>query len=311
MKYIALFLAALFCSSFAQAQLRSKNGYNVWAKEKIRYLNSRIIRDPYNPQLRVLMANAYIQDGRKYEAKKELYHALELDSTLAEAYCNLGIVLHSQGYGPEARANYEKALSLDSTMVEARAGLGTLLCRSERQAEGLEHLEMVVRMDPDHLGARYNMAVAYHQVDDFKKAIEHLSVLVSFQEDYPGAKIGLARAYYSLGLLRLQAEQFALALEVLAKAVEYEPRNSNMHFAKGLAHLESEDLTGAELAFKMAIEIERDYIPALHNLGTIYERQGRLDEAEAVYLRVQELAPHMSTIESVKHTTYDVKYLDE
>ncbi|MGB1719315.1 MAG: hypothetical protein ACPHO6_14205, partial [Candidatus Latescibacterota bacterium] len=42
----------------------AKGGYNVWAKEKIRYLNSRIIRDPYNPQLRLLMANAYIEDGR-------------------------------------------------------------------------------------------------------------------------------------------------------------------------------------------------------------------------------------------------------
>ena len=50
----------------------AKGGYNIWAKEKIRYLNSRIVRDPYNPQLRLLIANAYINDGRKFEAKKEL-----------------------------------------------------------------------------------------------------------------------------------------------------------------------------------------------------------------------------------------------
>jgi tetratricopeptide (TPR) repeat protein len=309
MKYWLALGLALLLAGAAQAQLKSKNGYNVWAKEKIRYLNGRIIRDPYNPRLRVLLANAYIDDGRKFDAKKELHYALELDSTFAEAYCNLGIVLHTQGYGPEAQMHYEKALALDSMMVEARAGLGTLLCRSEHQAEGLEHLEKVVLMDPDHLNARYNMAVAYHKVGDFKKAIEHLEILFSIQDDFPGARNGLARAYYSLGLLRLQAEQGELALESLTEAVRYEQSNGNMFFAKGLAHLESEDLVGAEQAFKRTIEIEIDYIPALHNLGTIYERQGRLDEAEAAYLRVQELAPHMSTIEAVKHTTYDVKYL--
>ena len=149
---ISPFLLIVSLSMLCSAAV-AKGGYNVWAKEKIRYLNSRIIRDPYNPQLRLLMANAYINDGRKLEAKKELYRALELDSTFAEAYCNLGVLLHSQGYAKEAETNYEIALYLDSTLVEARAGIGTLLCRSERQVEGLEHLEAVIRLDPDHRGA--------------------------------------------------------------------------------------------------------------------------------------------------------------
>ena len=91
----------------------------------------------------------------------------------------------------------------------------------------------------------------------------------------------------------------------------HEADNSNMHFARGLAYLEAEKLPDAEASFTRAVEIERDYIPALHNLGLVYERQGRSEEAEAAYLRVQELAPHMSSIEAVKHTTYDVKYLVE
>ena len=119
------------------------------------------------------------------------------------------------------------------------------------------------------------------------------------------------RLFQSPAAHRMQAEQAELAVGALERAVLYEDRNSNMFFAKGLAHLEADDLHSAERAFKKAVEIERDYIPALHNLGLVYERQGRLDEAEAAYLRVQELAPHMSSIEAVKHTTYDVKYLVE
>ena len=71
--------------------VEAKGGYNVWAKEKIRYLNSRIIRDPYNPQLRLLMANAYSNDGRKFGQKE--YRAL-VGFYLCEA-SQLGVLLHS------------------------------------------------------------------------------------------------------------------------------------------------------------------------------------------------------------------------
>jgi len=134
---LAFLLLALLCSE-GQAQRQDKRGYNLWAKEKIRYLNAKVIIEPYNPQLRVLLANAYFDDGQKYEAKRLLLEALQLDPDYAEAHCNLAVILHVQGYDREAEHHYEEALRLDSLMVEAMAGLGTLLCRTERQAEGIE-----------------------------------------------------------------------------------------------------------------------------------------------------------------------------
>ena len=196
-------------------------------------------------------------------------------------------------------------------MVEAMAGYGALLCRSGRQAEGLEYLEKVVSVQPDHVGARFNMAVAYHKVGDFKKSIEHLEILLQTDFKYPGGRRALARAYYSLGLLRLQAEQPDLALEVLVKAVEYEQESEDMYFAKGLAHMDSGDLAGAEEAFKQVITLERDHIPALHNLGTICEKTDRAEEAIEYFLKVQQLAPHLPTMEAVKHSSYKVEYLVE
>ena len=308
---LAFLLLALLCSE-GQAQRRDKRGYNLWAKEKIRYLNAKVTIEPYNPQLRVLLANAYFEDGQKYEAKRLLREALQLDSNYAEAHCNLAVMLHGQGYDREAKHHYEEALRLDSLMVEAMAGLGAcLLCRSERQAEGLEYLEEVVALQPDHVSARFNMAVAYHKVGDFKKSIEHLETLLQVDFKYRGARRALARAYYSLGLLRLQAQQPELALAGLAKAVEYEQDNESMFFAKGLAHLDSGDFVGAEAAFKQVIALSGDHIPALHNLGVICEKTERYEEALQYYGKVQQLAPHLATIEAVKHASYNVNYLIE
>ena len=100
---LAFLLLALLYSE-GQAQLQDKRGYNLWAKEKIRYLNAKVTINPYNPQLRVLLANAYFDDGQKYEAKRLLLEALQLDPDYAEAHCNLAVMLHGQGYDREAQA---------------------------------------------------------------------------------------------------------------------------------------------------------------------------------------------------------------
>jgi Flp pilus assembly protein TadD len=84
-----------------------------------------------------------------------------------------------------------------------------------------------------------------------------------------------------------------------------------MLFAKGLAHLDSGDLTGAEAAFKQVIALTGDHIPALHNLGAICEKTERFAEAIQYYDKVQQLAPHLATIEAVKHASYNVNYLVE
>ena len=110
MKAVLAFLLLALLYSEGQAQRQDKRAYNLWAKEKIRYLNAKVTINPYNPQLRVLLANAYFDDGQKYEAKRLLLEALELDSNYAEAHCNLAVILHGQGYDREAEHHYEEAL---------------------------------------------------------------------------------------------------------------------------------------------------------------------------------------------------------
>ena len=52
MKPVLFLLLALLCSE-GQAQRQDKRAYNLWSKEKIRYLNAKVTINPYNPQLRV------------------------------------------------------------------------------------------------------------------------------------------------------------------------------------------------------------------------------------------------------------------
>ena len=301
-----LLLLAFLCG---RAEAQGKKAYDVWTKEKVRYLENRVIRDPYDARLRVLLANAYSADGKKRKARDQLKEALELRPDFPEAHCNLAVLLHGQGAFESAEEHYREALRLDSTMVEAMAGLGALLCQVERQAEGLEYLEKVALLRPDYTSARYNMAVAYHKIGDFARAIHHLEALLEIAPRYPGARRALARSCYSLGLIRLQAGQPRKALDLFDRALQYEGNDENMLFAKGLAHMDLAEYSGAAAAFEKVVALNAEHLPALHNLGAVYERMGRLEEAKRCYDRVKALAPRLGTIEAVKQATFDVNYL--
>ncbi len=289
----------------------AKERYNVWAKEKIRYHHDRVKQDPYNAQLRVLLANAYYSDGRYFEAAEELEQALKLDADYPEAHCNLGIVRHAQSMVTEAEGHYRQALQMDSTLVDAMAGLGTLLCANGRRAAGIKFLERTLIHDGRRDDTRFNLGVAYHKVGDYRKATDHLERLHERQPGYPGLGHGLAQSYFARGLTLLQAELPAEALDYFRKSGTLRQDAANVHYAEGLAHLRLDDLVAAEKAFVAAVRLDKDHVPALHNLAHVLDATGRPQDAERYYSRVARLTPHLDTIDAAREATFDVKVLLE
>ena len=89
----------------------AKEGYNVWSKERVHRLHQRVLLEPDNVRVRLLLANAYYEDGETWEAKRELRRALEIKPDYPEAHCNLAVILHAQSSLSEARRHYEAALT--------------------------------------------------------------------------------------------------------------------------------------------------------------------------------------------------------
>ncbi len=299
-------IALVICVSAGQG----KEGYNLWTKERVRYLLERTKREPENAGLHVMISKAYFEDSQPRKAEKHLHLALEMEPSFAEAHCNLAVMLHAQRRLSGARQHYEAALVSDSTMVEAMAGLGTLLCGTNRPVLGIQHLERVWVLDPSQLKARYNLAVAYHQVGDFEKAIEHLRSLLAEQPGYPGGRHALAQAHFSRGLILLGAKMPEESLEFFENALEG-GRDDDFFFAKGIAHLRMGEMQQAERAFSSAIELNEEHLPALHNLATVFELTDRTAKARHYYDRVRVLAPHIDSIDAARAAIYDEAYLME
>lgn len=292
----------------AAREAAAKEAYNVWSKERVHRLHQRVLREPGNVQVRLLLANAYYEDGEIWEAEREMRRALELQPGYPEAHCNLAVILHAQLSLAEARYHYDEALKGDSTLVEAMAGLGVLLCRTG-QGRGIELLEQVLQREAGRHSARYNLAVAYHRAGDFGRAIQHLESLLESGASYPGARAAMAQACFGRGLVLLQAQQPDAALAFYSRALEYDSSDDDLHFAAGLVHLKLAHPTQAEAAFAAAVDLNPDHVPALHNLAGVYERSGRMERARQCYERVHLLTPHLQTIEAARNAHYDEEYL--
>ena len=303
--------AAVSFSPLALPELAAegKERYDMWAKEKVRYLADRVRKDPHNAQLRVLLGNALYEDGHHYEAESHLQKALELQPRYAEAHCNLAVILHAESRLGEAERHYQAALEVDTSLVEAKAGLGALWCRTKRHNEGIALLEWVIGSDPNRINARYNLAVAYHKIGDYAMAIEHLGVVLEQNPTYPGGRRGLAQARFSRGLILLTAKKTEGALAQFDAAVKLAPDDADIYYAQGIAHMRLDQLEPAERAFTTAVGLEEDHVPALHNLGTVMEKAGRKTEAEYYFIQVQALTPHLHTIEAAREATYNEEYL--
>jgi len=295
-------------SSTAGERDASKGKYNVWVKERVRYLHNRVQRTPRDLQLRLLLANAYYRDGQAYEAKEQLRAALEVDPDYPEAHCNLAVILHAQSQLPEAQQHYERALQLEPSLVEAQAGMGTLLCRTS-PGRGIQLLEAVLSSHAGRHKVRYNLGVAYHRSGDFRMALAHLEELRRRDPSYPELDRALAQAYVGRGLGHLQAGQAREAAGFFKHALKCEQNDPDLHFAAGLAHLRLGEMAEAEAAFAAAVELNEDHVPALHNLATVYERTGRLPLAKECYERVRMLTPHLNTIEAARNAQYNEEYL--
>ncbi|GEM_PF-5305873 len=105
---------------------------------------------------------------------------------------------------------------------------------------------------------------------------------------YPGdyeMHVELARCLHRVGRLE---EALAVLRSMKGDAL----LNPAIFVNMGNIHIRQGRSVGAIRAFRKALELRDDYIPALFNLGTVYHQAGSLDLAEQYYRRILTIESH-------------------
>ena len=109
---------------------------------------------------------------------------------------------------------------------------------------------------------------------------------------------GRAEDYYNLGIAYLNSGEPRRALPDLARAVEMAPTQATYHRALGLAYYFNRNLPDAVRAFRRAVELDPKFADAFVDLGRAYLEQGDLPRAEqavkAALANTLYLTPHLA-----------------
>ena len=204
------------------------------------------LADCYNALSVVQISALPPSEGRR-RAEEAASKALELDSSLADAYTALGYINHynwnwtaaeqrfkralelnpnyanahnfyasylmSRGRVDESIAASNRARELDPFSLAISVQRGFLLENARRYGEAIEQLQAVIAMDPNHYQAYWVLGHTYAANKQFDEAVRAAEKAVELSERAPGALGILGLAY---GLAGRKADATKILNELLA-----------------------------------------------------------------------------------------------
>jgi predicted Zn-dependent protease len=115
-----------------------------------------------------------LEEAAPDQAREAYRRALQLDPALADAWVNLGRLLHEAGDARAAAAHYRKAIELSPENSTALFNLGVALEDLRMQPEAVLAYRTALAADAGYGDAHYNLARLYERLGDPAAALRHL-----------------------------------------------------------------------------------------------------------------------------------------
>ena len=214
----------------------------------------------------------------------------------------------------QAGDGFAEVIRLAPSFAEAHFNLGLVREEQGRLADAINSFEKALKLKPRLHGASLFLALAHYKLNHFDQA---LAAVRKETEAYPKD----ASAWMWLGVIDLAKGQPEEAAAALDKAAQLEPDNSDILYHRGQAHLlvsknsyermfkedpkswrvhevlgqidsDAERYNDAIAEYLEAIKLAPTQ-PGLHEeLGAVYRRAMKADEADAAFQTELEINPH-------------------
>src|SRR5580700_3574335 len=118
---------------------------------------------------------------------------------------------------------------------------------------------------------------------------EKIAALLESIHDHP-----TAGAYNTLGVLYAQADRVSCAIPAFEASLKLEDQNWEAHYNLALAFLRRGDRAQAIHALQKAIQQKPDSVSSHFALGSVFEDEKRLENAEEQFRSALNIDPHFS-----------------
>jgi len=191
--------------------------------------------------------NKSFESGDYRTAEIEYKNVLQIDSNIAEAIGNLGLIYHRQGRLLEAYPFLTNARDIAPDNLLYRSKLGTLLHQAGNPQEAWDEALFILEKDPVNPTALFLLqaaAVSLQKMDDARIRLDAL------HSSNPSAA-----AVVALGMLDAIGSDFESAEKRFQEALSLDPELGEAHTAMGSLHWARGDQEAADAAYAKAFEL--------------------------------------------------------
>lgn len=256
------------------------------AIEELRRLDREM---PFNPAIKMALADSLLKTGAYSNAVQEARSAVELAPQdpvyrllLSQAYT------YNLEFEP-ALEEVTKCLERNPNNPTARLNKGVLLNKLGRAGEAIDYFKSEVEKQPDYLAGHNMLGVIYYARADYTNAIHHFDQMTRLAPDDAGGPI-------NAGLSLLAVNQPREALERFRGLIKKDPLNPEGYGFAGLCLERLREADKALQMYRQALYVEPNYQDGYTMLAGLLIAQNQLAEAEKTLRLGIEKAPGATTL---------------
>ncbi len=273
---------------------------------------NRLVKDfPDSADPLGLMGDVYVELGKTAEAMKCWEKCAELQPHRASSYERMAYTAVERGQFERAAAIAHKALKIDPVMPGIHSQLGRALRGLAKPTESLAALEKAVKISPQSAVNHYLLGQAYQQLQQYEQAKQSYMTALQIKPNYTEACYGIVSASARLGQKDEAAkyrnkfkEMKARDWQMLSDKRDYvlhhrflvksRRRASKTHTNAGILYYEHDRLQTAEKHWLRAAELDPANMGCREELMTLYQQNGRNEEALRMCEQLRQFAPENS-----------------
>jgi tetratricopeptide (TPR) repeat protein len=227
-----------------------KTGKTASALDRI---EKQAAANPRDPQLAMMKGHAYFAVRDFAKAETAFRTLLDLEPNSMDGYSNLGALYILQNRLDEARKTFEEMATRDKNPVVAETMLGTILVRQNNSGEARKHFERAIQLNPRAAVAANNLAWDYATTGgNLDTALKLAQTAKAELPDNAVVTDTLGWIYYQKGLA-------SLAVTTLREASDQNPKNANIRYHLGLAHLKNGDKVAARSLLEEVLRLNPSF----------------------------------------------------
>ncbi|XP_065139580.1 protein O-mannosyl-transferase TMTC2 [Paramisgurnus dabryanus] len=261
---------------------------------------------------RPTLASAYLNtgiiqmnQGHQEEAKRTFLTCADIPdenlkdphahkSSVTSCLYNMGKLLHEQGHQEEAISAYREAIQKMPKQFAPQSlynMMGEAYMRLNKLTEAEHWYKESLRAKPDHIPAHLTYGKLLAMTGRKTEAEKYFLKAIELDPTK-------GNCYMHYGQFLLEESRLLEAAEVAEKAARLDSEEFDVVFSAAHMLRQASLNDAAEKFYGQAANLRPNYPAALMNLGAILHLNGKLQEAEANYLRALQLKPDDSITQS-------------